>query len=918
MFARSASSALRVQLRAAARSCSDRRRPSRSTAWRSTAGRGSPAVQVIREHAVHVRGGDEARDGQAQAPRDDAGGQVAEVARRAPRRPPRRRPLPRDREVAGDVVEACGSSRPMLMEFADERRSAARSRVEERLLHQALAVVEGARHAHGGDVAAERRHLRFLERRDLAAPDRARPRARAGRRGSPARRRCPVSPEVATRIVARSPRSLEQVAEEAREEPRAEVLEGQRRAVEQLEHEAAGFAPRRSGTGKSSASRASRSMTPRRTRLRAARAPGARRDRRTAAPRHAPASRCERRDRRRQVEAAVGREAAQQRLARTMHGRRRRRVLSRHHDAVHTTCSAVACSRGPRTRRSRDGGVRGTRRASPRRRAAGCDVAVGEREHATARARDRAAERPGRARRVLHAGKPGISRARSGSTSRSSMLRPSRSRSFRKSAGHERAEIAAGWRRPARARKGRPPSSARAAAVGRDGGSAGERPPHEGRRHREVDDVERIVAADEDEAAEQARGDVVGVRGPRRRAFSRRARCASSSVARAGGRAARSPPWRRPRCSPPSCPGRWPAASACERGAGRPACRRGHGGRGMARCESTDCAATPATFSVGFVVSSPPSPVTSAISTPSPSTHSAATTSPGLPRARPSTSKPGPRLLALAGAKTRTEEDIDPHRAMSGPMLSRQTGRSGTTIGIDEHARRTAIMRTRILLALTALTVRRSRQPKHRRRRRSRPRRPCRQRHEPGTAARRAQTTGASAGGDGLSPLDGDRGDRPCGRPPRRAGRGHRPGRPRGHDRARRHRELQTLRAGTYRLRFESPDFVTFEREVTVKAGPLVEVEVTLSRASEKPAPAPPPPSPVPAAPSEAPAVAPNPSAAVELLALPDWIRKPDWPERSAARNRRRASARARRRASCRFATQSRTACEATPTRCSM
>jgi mannose-6-phosphate isomerase-like protein (cupin superfamily) len=85
---------------------------------------------------------------------------------------------------------------------------------------------------------------------------------------------------------------------------------------------------------------------------------------------------------------------------------------------------------------------------------------------------------------------------------------------------------------------------------------------------------------------------------------------------------------------------------------------------------------------------------------------------------------------------------------------------------------------------------------------------------------------------------------------------------------------FQTLRAGAYRLRFESPNFVTFEREVTVKAGPLVEVEVTLSRVPEKPAPSSPPPAPIPPAPSEAPAVAPNPSATVELLALPDWIER--------------------------------------------
>jgi mannose-6-phosphate isomerase-like protein (cupin superfamily) len=85
---------------------------------------------------------------------------------------------------------------------------------------------------------------------------------------------------------------------------------------------------------------------------------------------------------------------------------------------------------------------------------------------------------------------------------------------------------------------------------------------------------------------------------------------------------------------------------------------------------------------------------------------------------------------------------------------------------------------------------------------------------------------------------------------------------------------FQTLRAGTYRLRFESPDFVTFEREATVKAGPLVEVEVTLSRVPEKPTAAPPPPAPVQAAPAEPAPLPPNPNATVELLALPDWIER--------------------------------------------
>jgi mannose-6-phosphate isomerase-like protein (cupin superfamily) len=85
---------------------------------------------------------------------------------------------------------------------------------------------------------------------------------------------------------------------------------------------------------------------------------------------------------------------------------------------------------------------------------------------------------------------------------------------------------------------------------------------------------------------------------------------------------------------------------------------------------------------------------------------------------------------------------------------------------------------------------------------------------------------------------------------------------------------FQTLRAGTYRLRFDSPDFVAFEREVTVKAGPIVEVEVTLSRVPEKPAPPPPSPATVPAVPRDAAPVVRNPNLTVELLSLPDWIER--------------------------------------------
>jgi len=85
---------------------------------------------------------------------------------------------------------------------------------------------------------------------------------------------------------------------------------------------------------------------------------------------------------------------------------------------------------------------------------------------------------------------------------------------------------------------------------------------------------------------------------------------------------------------------------------------------------------------------------------------------------------------------------------------------------------------------------------------------------------------------------------------------------------------FQTLRAGTYRLRFESPDFVTFEREVAVKAGPVNEVEVTLSRVPDKTATPQPPQAPAQAAPAEPPTPASSASANVELIALPDWIER--------------------------------------------
>jgi mannose-6-phosphate isomerase-like protein (cupin superfamily) len=82
---------------------------------------------------------------------------------------------------------------------------------------------------------------------------------------------------------------------------------------------------------------------------------------------------------------------------------------------------------------------------------------------------------------------------------------------------------------------------------------------------------------------------------------------------------------------------------------------------------------------------------------------------------------------------------------------------------------------------------------------------------------------------------------------------------------------LEGLRPGTYRVRFEAADFITLERDVTIKTGPPMAVDVALDRAARKaPEPATPPP---PVLDSRA-SVAPDPNASVEFMALPDWIER--------------------------------------------
>ena len=79
---------------------------------------------------------------------------------------------------------------------------------------------------------------------------------------------------------------------------------------------------------------------------------------------------------------------------------------------------------------------------------------------------------------------------------------------------------------------------------------------------------------------------------------------------------------------------------------------------------------------------------------------------------------------------------------------------------------------------------------------------------------------------------------------------------------------LTALRAGSYRLRFESTAVVTFEREMVLKAGPTSELEVTLNAA---PPPPPPPPAPEPQTPAARPSTFVL-KYAPTAASLPDWL----------------------------------------------
>ena len=84
---------------------------------------------------------------------------------------------------------------------------------------------------------------------------------------------------------------------------------------------------------------------------------------------------------------------------------------------------------------------------------------------------------------------------------------------------------------------------------------------------------------------------------------------------------------------------------------------------------------------------------------------------------------------------------------------------------------------------------------------------------------------------------------------------------------------VQGLRAGTYRVRFTRDGFITFEKELTWRAGTATpEVSITLNRAASSPPPPPAPPTSVAPPPSPAPRL--PPPGAAKTLSLPDFIEK--------------------------------------------
>ena len=83
---------------------------------------------------------------------------------------------------------------------------------------------------------------------------------------------------------------------------------------------------------------------------------------------------------------------------------------------------------------------------------------------------------------------------------------------------------------------------------------------------------------------------------------------------------------------------------------------------------------------------------------------------------------------------------------------------------------------------------------------------------------------------------------------------------------------VEGLRAGTYRVRFTHEKFITFEKEISWRAGTAQpELSITLNAAPEKPAPAP---APVIAAPAPKPTTTLPEPGTPKTVSLPDYIEK--------------------------------------------
>ncbi|HSK08749.1 MAG TPA: carboxypeptidase regulatory-like domain-containing protein [Vicinamibacterales bacterium] len=87
---------------------------------------------------------------------------------------------------------------------------------------------------------------------------------------------------------------------------------------------------------------------------------------------------------------------------------------------------------------------------------------------------------------------------------------------------------------------------------------------------------------------------------------------------------------------------------------------------------------------------------------------------------------------------------------------------------------------------------------------------------------------------------------------------------------------LQNVRTGSYRVRVEAPEFITLERDITMKNG--LEVEMTLNPAPEPPEAATPPAPPPTDLSRPSAAIAPDPSATIELSSVVEFFSKNQLP----------------------------------------